>query len=326
MTGGRTRTLAGTDLEVGRVVLGTMTFGTQVDEADAARMVAAARDAGVTMFDTANNYGAGASEEILGRLVRAFRDEVVLCTKAGNAVVQDGRPLRGLGRDALHRALEGSLLRLGVDHVDVFYLHVPDRGTPFLETLESADELVRAGKVRYVAQSNHAAWQVAQMVALAEHRGLARPSTSQPLYNLLSRRIEAEYAECSAHLGLTNVVYNPLAGGLLTGKHSIDEAHEPGTRFTKTTYQDRYWHPDLFAAVDGLREVARQAGCSLVELALRWVLGRPLTDCVLLGASTPQQLTTNLDATQGGPLDADTLQACDDVWAGIAGAAPPYHR
>lgn len=319
-------TLAGTDLTVSTSVLGTMTFGGQVDAADAARMVALAREAGVNVFDTANNYNGGASEEILGSAIANCRDDVVICTKAGNTVEQDGRTLRGLGRAALRSALDGSLRRLGVDHVDVYYLHRPDPATPFAETLETLGGFVRAGKVRHVAQSNHAAWQVAEMIVTAEHRNLPVPRIAQPQYNLLSRRVESEYAACSEHHGLSNVVYNPLAGGLLTGKHVAGESHAPGTRFTKKTYQDRYWRPEMFAAVERLRTIADESGLTLVELALRWVRDRPLTGCVLLGASSPEQLVSNLAGMGGPPLDADSAAACDAVWHDLEGVAPPYHR
>lgn len=323
----QTRQLPGTDLTVGRVAFGTMTFGAQVGPDEAAEMVQTCRGAGVTMFDTANNYNDGASEEILGRIVKPFRDEVVLCTKAGNPVLEDGERLRGLSRRALLRAAEASLRRLGVEHIDVYYLHCPDWETPLDETLEALDELVRSGKVRHVGQSNHTAWQVAEMLTIARFRHLPAARVSQPQYNLLSRRVEAEYESCSRRFGLGNIVYNPLAGGLLTGKHRLDERVAAGSRFTKATYQDRYWNSRQFEAVDRLRLVAQEAGLSLVELAFRWLLARPLTDCILVGASSKRQLEENLAAAgAGGDLDADTIAACDAVWSDIGGVAPPYSR
>jgi aryl-alcohol dehydrogenase-like predicted oxidoreductase len=320
------RTPAGTDLNVSRVVLGTMTFGSQVEEADAAVMVERCRDAGVTMFDTSNNYNGGRSEEILGRAVRGFRDEVLISTKVGSPVGQADQAVAGLTRPAVRKAVDDSLRRLGTDRIDVYYLHRPDWDTPVDETLEALDEIVRAGKVRHVAQSNFAAWQITELLYLARQHDWAEPVVSQPQYSLLSRRVEAEYAACSDHLGLFNVVYNPLAGGLLTGKHRLEDAPAPGTRFDKAIYRDRYWHPDLFAAVDRLKEVAADAGLSLIELSFRWLLGRPLTDAVLLGASSLEQLDANLAAADETPLDAATLTACDDVWSDLAGAAPGYNR
>lgn len=318
--------LAGTGLTAGRIVFGTMTFGAQVDEAEATRMVATCRDAGITMFDTSNNYAGGASEEILGRIVKPFRDEVLISTKGGSHVDQDDPALAGLSRKAVHHAVDGSLRRLGVDHIDVYYLHRPDWSTPIEETLEALSEVVVAGKVRHVGQSNFAAWQITQMLYLARIHGWPEIRISQPMYNLVGRRVEAEYAACSEALGLTNITYNPLAGGLLTGKHHLGETPAPGTRFTKPMYRDRYWNQVQFDAVDRLRVVAEGAGLTLIELAYRWVLGRDLTDGMLLGASRLEQLRSNLAALDGPPLPDDVLTGCDDVWSDLQGAAPHYNR
>jgi aryl-alcohol dehydrogenase-like predicted oxidoreductase len=320
------RTLAGTDLEVSRVVLGTMTFGAQVDAAAAERMVATALDAGITMFDTSNNYAGGASEEILGRVLKPVRDEVLVSTKVGSHVDLADARVAGLSPTAVRHAVEGSLRRLGVDRIDVLHLHRPDPDTPIEETLASLDELVRSGVVAHIGQSNFAAWQIADMIHLAHAHGWPPILVSQPQYNLLSRRIEGEYATCARRFGLSNVTYNPLAGGLLTGKHRAGDRPAAGTRFSKQMYRDRYWNPTQFAAVDRLREIAGAAGLTPVELALRWVIGRPLTDAVLLGASSAEQLQVNLRALDGPPLPADVLAACDDVWATLRGVAPAYNR
>src|SRR3954470_19365096 len=258
--------VAGTDLEFGRVAFGAMTFGEQVDAAEAARMVHTCREAGVTMFDTSNNYAGGASEEILGRIVRPFRDEVLVCTKGGSPVDQADGSLAGLSRKAVHRAVDGSLRRLGLDHIDVYYMHRPDWGTPIEESLAALDDVVQAGKVRYVAQANFAAWQVTEMHCLAREHSWAPVRLGQQMYNLLARRVESEYAACAEHLGLSTLAYNPLAGGVPTGKHRRPD-HEPqaGTRFAKGMYRDRYWNRAQFAAVERLSGVAEQAGLSLVE-------------------------------------------------------------
>jgi aryl-alcohol dehydrogenase-like predicted oxidoreductase len=319
--------VVGTDLEVGRVAFGAMTFGAQVDEAEAARMVHTCREAGVTMFDTSNNYAGGASEEILGRIVRPFRDEVLVSTKGGSPVDQADGSLAGLSRTAVHKAVDGSLRRLGLDHVDVYYMHRPDWGTPIEESLAALDDVVRAGKVRYVAQANFAAWQVTEMHYLAQANSWAPVRLGQQMYNLLARRVEAEYAACAEHLALSTLAYNPLAGGLLTGKHRrVDDEPQAGTRFTKSMYRDRYWNPAQFAAVERLCGVAELAGLSLVELALRWVLTRPLVSGILLGASSHEQLVANLKAVDGPPLDQHTLDACDEVWESVGGVAPAYNR
>jgi aryl-alcohol dehydrogenase-like predicted oxidoreductase len=320
------RTLAGTDLAVSRVVLGTMTFGAQVDAAEAERMVAMARDAGITMFDTSNNYAGGVSEEILGKILKPVRDEVLISTKVGSHVDQADAALAGLAPAALRRAVEGSLRRLGVDRIDVLYLHRPDPNTPIEQTLATLDDLVRSGAVAHVGQSNFAAWQIADMLHMARSSGWPQVRISQPMYNLLSRRVEGEYAACAQRFGLSSITYNPLAGGLLTGKHRPGDEPTPGTRFSKQMYRDRYWNPTQFAAVERLREIAGEAGLTLVDLALRWVIGRPLTEAVLVGASSAAQLRVNLRALDGPPLSADVLAACDDVWATLRGVAPAYNR
>ncbi|TDE00165.1 aldo/keto reductase [Jiangella asiatica] len=316
----------GTDLSISQVVFGTMTFGAQVDEAEAAQMIATCREAGITMFDTSNNYAGGASEEILGRIVKPFRDEVLISTKGGSHVDQTDASLAGLSTKALHRAVDGSLQRLGVDHIDVYYLHRPDWNTPIEETLEALDQIVRSGKVRYVGQSNYAAWQITEMLYLARMNGWPEIRISQPMYNLVGRRVEAEYAACSERMGLTNITYNPLAGGLLTGKHRPDETPEAGTRFSKPMYRERYWNDVQFRAVERLRGIAEDAGLTLIELAFRWIAARPLAHAMLLGASRLSQLESNLKALHGPRPSPDVMTACDEVWDDLRGAAPDYNR
>lgn len=319
--------LADTGLTTGRVVLGTMTFGAQVDEPRASAMVDHCRQAGITMFDTSNNYNDGRSEEMLGRIVRPFRDEVLISTKGGSTVEQADSSVKGLGRRAILKAVDGSLARLGSDYIDVYYLHRPDRSTPLEETLETLAGLVDSGKIRHLGQSNFAAWQIVEINYLARANGWPPMLISQQMYSLVARRIEAEYVEAAARLGLATVAYNPLAGGLLTGKHSLASAPQAGTRFAKEIYRDRYWNEAQFDAIERLKAVAADAGLTLIELALRWVLGRPATSAMLLGASSPDQLEANLAAIDGPPLDATTLAACDTVWHTLlAGAAPAYNR
>lgn len=322
------RTPPGTDLSVSRLVLGTMTFGGQVDQATATTMVARCRDAGITMFDTANAYGAGASEQLLGAAVAPFRDQVQIASKVFNPM-GEGPDDRGLSRPAVEKALEATLRRLDTDYLDLYYLHAPDRGVPLEETLGAMSDAVAAGKVRHVGMSNYAAWQMAEARCLGERHGWPTVRVSQPLYNLLSRRVEDEYAEFADRAGLHDIVYNPLAGGLLTGKHTDPGRPEPGGRFGAQMgemYRGRYWNAAQFEAVGALRAVAGQAGLTLVELAFRWLLSRPLVDGILLGASSLEQLEANLSAADGPPLGPDVMAACDDVWATLRGAAPAYHR
>jgi aryl-alcohol dehydrogenase-like predicted oxidoreductase len=310
----------------GPVVLGTMTFGTQLDERGSAEVVHAARELGVTMFDCANSYGGGRSEEILGRIVRPFRDEVQVVTKVGGRRSVDGDGPR-LDRDSILRGCDASLERLGVDHIDLYYLHMPDERTPIAETLAACQELVDAGKIRHLGLSNYAAWQITDATHLADASGWPLVRALQPMYNLLARRLEEEYVACTEHLDVSNLVYNPLAGGLLTGKHRYEAGPEEGTRFTRrTNYMERYWQRELFEAVAALDDIARAAGMTLIELSLRWLLSRPHVDGVLLGVSSLEHVRSNVAALDGPAPDADTLARVDEVWAGLRGAAPGYHR
>jgi aryl-alcohol dehydrogenase-like predicted oxidoreductase len=321
------RPIPGTDLTTSPLVLGTMTFGGQVDEAGAARMVAQSLDAGITMFDTANAYTGGESERILGKLVAPCRSEVLLASKVFG-VTGPGPDDRGLRRPAIEKALDASLARLGTDHLDLYYLHAPDREAPIEESLEAMADAVTAGKVRYVAVSNYAAWQIAEIRCIQERRGWDPVHVSQPMYNLLARRVEDEYVELSARYELFDIVYNPLAGGLLTGKHADPDRPGEG-RFTGSAgdqYRARYWNDAQFEAVRDLAAIASQAGLTLLELAFRWLLGRPTVGAVLLGASSPDQLAANLAAADGEPVGADVEAACDEVWARLRGAPPKYNR
>ncbi|WP_303266096.1 aldo/keto reductase [Streptomyces sp. NA02536] len=311
-----------------RLVLGTMTFGDTVDRAGVAAMLDTALDAGLTGVDTANGYAGGESERILAELLPGRRDRIVLATKAGIPHPDQGEHAP-LSRAGLRAALEGSLKRLGTDHVDLFYLHQPDRSTPLTETLGAVAEFVAEGKVRALGVSNFAAWQIAELTRAADATGAPRPVVAQQLHNLLARRIEEEYTEYAAVSGLRTMVYNPLGGGLLTGRHRFGA--DPATgRFGDSKlaamYRDRYWNEDLFGAVGRLTAIADEAGLPLTELALRWLLDRPSTDALLLGGSRPEHLRANIAAAQAGPLPADVTAACDALGAALRGPMPAYNR
>lgn len=308
-----------------RLVLGTMTFGDTVDRAGAANMLATALEAGITGVDTANGYAGGESEGILAELLPAHRDRIVLATKAG-IPHPDQAGHAPLSAPGLRAALEGSLKRLGTDRVDLFYLHQPDRATPLAETLSTVAEFVAEGKVLALGVSNYAAWQIAELVRVADEVGAPRPVLAQQLHNLLARRIEEEYVEYAAVTGLRTMVYNPLGGGLLTGRHRYEKAPEAG-RFADSRladmYRQRYWDPRLFDAVAELTRIAEGFGIPLAELALRWLLDRDSTDALLLGGSRTGHLRANLAAAQAGPLPTDVTAACDEVGAACAAPCPP---
>ncbi|HXJ92467.1 MAG TPA: aldo/keto reductase [Terriglobia bacterium] len=320
------RVLQGTKLRVSRASFGTMTFGSQADQETSSRMVDQCLEAGINFFDTANMYNQGRAEEVLGKALGSRRPQLIVASKVRNRM-GDAPDDAGLSRAAIRKALEASLKRLGTDYLDLYYLHMPDYDTPIEETLGAMDEAVRSGKVRYPAISNYAAWQVCEILGLSEKKGYQPPLISQPMYNVVARAIEDEYLPFCKRFGISVVPYNPLAGGLLTGKQSRAKGPIEGTRFDKNAlYLGRYWHDDYFAAVDELREVAREAGKSLVELALQWLLSREQVDSVILGASRPEQLAENLRAFEDGGLDDATLARCDEVWKRLRGITPKYNR
>lgn len=315
-------------LDLGPLVLGTMTFGDTVDRDGAAAMLDAALDAGITHVDTANGYAGGESERIVAELLRGRRDRVTLATKAGIPHPDAGEhsPLSEAG---LRACVDGSLARLQTDHIELFYLHQPDRAAPLTETLGAVAELVREGKIGALGVSNYAAWQIAELNHVADAVGAPRPIAAQQLYNLLARRIEDEYVEFAAVTGLTTVVYNPLGGGLLTGRHSFDADPSEG-RFGDSRlaqmYRQRYWNAAIFEAIESLSVIAEKAGLPLTELALRWLLSKPATGPILLGGSKVSHLQSNIAAVAKGPLAEDVVAACDDVGAALRGPMPNYNR
>jgi aryl-alcohol dehydrogenase-like predicted oxidoreductase len=311
-----------------RLALGTMTFGDTVDADVAATMVDVALEAGVTMIDTANGYAGGATESMLAGLLAGRRHLVRLATKAGMPHPDaGGRP--PLSAPALRASLEGSLRRLGVERVDLFYLHQPDRATPLAETLTTVAQLVAEGKIGSLGVSNFAAWQIAEVNHTADQVGAPRPVVAQQLYNLVARRLEEEYFEFASATGLQTMVYNPLGGGLLSGRHSFGERPTEdrfGDSRLAQMYTERYWNPQLFAAIETLGRIADEAGMPLSELALRWLLGQERVSSVLLGGSKVSHLRANLAAAAKGALPEDVVKACADVGSGLRGPMPAYNR
>ncbi|MEV7692861.1 aldo/keto reductase [Microbacterium sp. NPDC089189] len=320
--------MTATPTESARLVLGSMTFGDTVDAATAAEMIRVATDAGIRMIDTANGYAGGATEVMLGELLPSLAPTLRVATKAGmpHPDAGDDSPL---SPRALRRSVEGSLRRLRRDAVDLFYLHQPDRLSPLDDTLGTVADLMAEGKIASYGVSNFAAWQIAQIHQIADTTGMQRPVVAQQLYNLVARRIEAEYTDFARSTGLRTMVYNPLGGGLLSGAHSLDHKPESG-RFGDSRlaamYTQRYWNDDLLEAVRQLTAVADDAGIPLSELALRWLLSSADVDTVLLGGSKVAHLRANIAAAARGPLPAAVIAACDRVGAHLAGPMPAYNR
>jgi len=304
-------TLRGTTLEVSRLCFGAMTFGKPVDQATANKMVHHCLDKGINFIDTANIYQAGLSESMLGEAMRGKRDQLIVATK-GRGKMGNGPDESGLSKRALFRAVEDSLKRLQTDYVDLYYLHQPDYDVPIEETLGALDELVKQGKIRFPGTSNYSGWQVCEMLWMAKANKYKPAYVSQPMYNLLARGIEQEYLPMAKHYDVAVIAYNPLAGGLLTGKHR-QAAIPPGTRFDNNSmYQERYWNERTFETVGALRKLADQAGTSLVTLSVAWVLASKAVTAPIIGASRPEQLDASLAAAEY-KLDPDLKRQMDEL-------------
>ena len=298
------RTLGKTGVRVSKVALGVMSFGGDSDEATAAQIWRAARDAGVNFIDTADVYNEGRSEEIVGRLMRGERDDLVLATKAYFPTGK-GPNARGTSRYHLVRAVEASLRRLATDRIDLFYLHRFDDGVALDETLRAVDDLVRAGKILYPACSNFAAWQVAQALGIAALNRFAPLVAIQPMYNLVKRTAEIEILPMAQSLGIAVVPYSPTGGGLLTGKYGRGKKPDHGRLVDWKMYETRYSDPTMLDIAERFVALAAELGQPPVTLALAWVAAHPAVTSVLAGGRTVEQLAPAF-AAQTLELDAAT--------------------
>src|ERR1700734_525607 len=309
-------------LQVSRLCLGTMTFGLQGDEPTSAAILDHAAEGGIDFLDSSDAYPLGgdlstrgATEEILGRWLRGKRDRFIVATKCfaptGPAPFDGGN-----SRKHIMAAVDASLRRLQTDYIDLYQLHGYDRSTPIDETLSALDDLVHQGKVRYTGCSNFLTYQLVRAIGRSETLNLARFDSVQPRYNLLFRQIEREMLPFCLEEGVGVIPYNPIAGGLLSGKHTYSAPPPDGTRFTLGTaggaYQDRYWHDREFETVDVLRPLADEAGVSLVTLSVAWVLAHPAITAPIIGASRPDQLAASLEAAEF-KLDADLKHRLDEL-------------
>lgn len=310
-----------TGLHVSRLCLGTMTFGLQCDEQTSFAILDAAAGHGITFLDTADAYPLGGkvedmgrTEQILGKWLKGKREQFIVATKCsgrmGNAPWQ-----QGTSRKHVMTAIDDSLRRLGTDYVDLYQVHHFDALTPVDETVEAFDAVVKAGKARYVGVSNYHAYRVARALGRAEALGLARLVSVQPRYNLLFREIERELLPLCQEENLAVIPYNPLAGGLLTGKHQRG-APPAGTRFTlgtaAKTYTERYWREREFETVDAFVKLAKEAGLEPATLAVAWVLANPAVTSPLVGASRPEQLKASVAALEV-KLDAGLKAKLDQL-------------
>jgi aryl-alcohol dehydrogenase-like predicted oxidoreductase len=305
-----------------RLALGTMNFGGRTKEKDARAIILRAHEQGVTFLDTANAYEDGESERIVGRAIAGQRDAFVVASKVGLGRF-NGRP-EGLAREAVLRSCDASLARLGIDALDVYYLHAPDPRTPIAETLSAIQDLLARGKIRAWGVSNYASWQILEMFGVCEQLGLPRPVMSQVIYNLLVRQIESEYTRFAARYELHTTVYNPLAGGLLSGKYRPGSTFDKGSRFDDNTrYQRRYWSERLLELVVDYGELAPDIG--LVALSYAWLSRRPSVDSILVGPATVEHLDAAIQGVSR-ELPADLLKKIDEAHSRYLGTDANYAR
>ncbi|HEX2916565.1 MAG TPA: aldo/keto reductase [Chloroflexia bacterium] len=321
----KTKRLGRTGLKVSEICLGTMTFGNQCDEPTSFAIMDTAWEAGVYFFDTADVYPLGSTPEMRGRTEefvgnwikqRKRRDQLVLATKVRGAMGEGPNDV-GLSRKHIMAAIDDSLRRLQTDYIDLYQVHQPDPETPIEETLDALNDLVKAGKVRYIGCSNYQAHQLAKALWTSDKLGLARFECDQPRYNILYREIENEILPLCRQEGVGVITYNPLAGGFLTGRYKTGQDVQQGTRFSLyqagKLYQNRYWQEAQFLAVEGLQRYFEQRNRSLAQVALAWVLAQPGVTSAILGASRPEQLKETLPAVDL-KIDQEEMDTANEVW------------
>ena len=312
------RQLGRSGLRVSPLCLGTMMFGGPTTPADAQRIVAHAAEAGINFIDTADGYTGGRSEEVVGEAIRSERDRWVLATKLANPV-GPGPNGGGLSRKWVMQAIEASLRRLDTEYVDIYYLHKEDHATPLSETVRAMGDLMRAGKIRYFGVSNHRAWRIAEICALCDAQGIARPVVSQPYYHALNRAAETEHLPACGNFGLGVFPYSPLARGILTGKYDPGapppEDSRAGRKDSRMLQTE--WRPESLAIARQIAEHAAAKGRTAIQFALGWVLNNRLITGVVAGPRTMEQWQGYLDAA-ATPFDGD-----DEAL--LAGLVAPGH-
>jgi len=294
------RSLGRTGIKVSNLCLGCMMFGGKTTSADSARIIDRAIDAGINFLDTANVYNAGRSEEATGAALKANgrRQQVILATKVHGRMGEGPNDWRNTRRHIIE-SCEASLRRLGTDWIDLYQVHRPDPDIPADETLRALDDLVRAGKVRYIGTSTYAAWQVVESLWVSKEYGLNRFICEQPPYHILDRRIERELVPMAQTFGIGLIPWSPLAGGMLTGKYRRDEPPPEDSRwatYNSNPMQRRRWNERIFDALEGLEPLAKARGITMSQLALAWVMQQPGITSPIIGPRTMEQLEDNLKA------------------------------
>ena len=293
------RPLGRSGLKVSSICVGTMMFGDRTDEREAGEIVAVARDRGINFIDTADVYSTGESERITGRIIAADRDRWVLATKVANPMSKDPNS-RGLSRRWLMTAIDGSLQRLGLDHVDIYYLHKEDRSTPLAETVATLGDLIRSGKIRYFGVSNYRAWRIAEIVRLAEQLGVPPPVVCQPYYNAMNRMPEVEVLPACDHYGLGVAAYSPIARGILAGKYLPGQTPPQETRAGRNDKRilQTEWREESLVLAQQVKQHAEARGMTAAQFAVNWVLNNQLVTSAIVGPRTVEQMKE-----YGGSLD-----------------------
>jgi aryl-alcohol dehydrogenase-like predicted oxidoreductase len=289
------RILGGTGVKVSSLCFGAMSFGGDADETTSAAMFRRCLDAGVNFFDTANSYGTGRSEEILGRLMNGLRDDLVISSKVCSPM-GSGLNDRGLARRHIMQQIEGSLRRLNTDRLDLYFVHHFDADTPIEETLRALDDLVVQGKILYPAVSNWAAWQIAKALGVAGAHGWARFECIQPMYSLAKRQAEVEILPLALSERLGVIPYSPLGGGLLSGKYTSTSRPAAGRLVQNTMYQKRYADQVYFEIAERFADYANERGVHPATLAVAWVMNHPAITAPIIGARNLEQLEPSLAA------------------------------
>ena len=310
-----------------KIVLGTMNFGPQLDETASREMVTAFLKTGNRELDTAYVYNGGSTETILGEILPSLtEDSYEIATKVHPRIT--GK----LDRETILMEFNESLRRMKRDKVDLLYFHFPDGKTPIDEALETVKELHEQGRIKELGLSNYPAWQVVDIAYKCEKYGCPKPTVYQGMYNALCRNVEPELFSAIRSLGIRFYAFNPLAGGMLTGKHQhFEDAPEPGRFARLKSYRDRYWKQSYFDAVDEIRKVCEAEGIPMVEAAYRWLCNHSKMDAtkgdgILLGASKITQMEQNMAVAQKGELPQSILDVMDAAWEIAKPDSPAYFK
>ncbi len=309
--------LGRTGLQVSQLCFGTMSFGGDASEEESADMYKACRNAGINFFDCADAYSRGKAETILGKLIRAERDELIITSKCFNPMADDMNA-RGGNRRHILSAVEASLQRLGTDRLDVLFMHRWDDNVPLEETLRALEKLVSDGKVLYLGASNWAAWQISKALGISERNCWPRIDVIQPMYSLVKRQSEVEMFPMAIAEELGVITYSPVGGGLLSGKYGVKTRPNAGRIMTNKEYEKRYGEEWVFETAENFTALANKKGHHPVSLAVAWAAAHPAVTCPIIGARNLEQLEPSLTS-----IEIDMTDALHEEIAALSRTPPP---